>query len=159
MSLVDVDVFSSRFLIISGYVRDLQLEAEAVHEITTVFPLLFLLGRARREEALEQNKCSALRYGPSSNIHLSNTATSERGSKRFAVATGACGVAIGRGKAWILGRAGATGKNPPASERMGPGAEPGQGAPGQGGWAAAPGQGGGAAACIQGSEIEAAPGH
>ena len=71
--------------------------------------------------------------------------------------TGACGMAIGRGKAWILGRAGTTEENPPASERMG--AEPGQGAPGQGGWAAAPGQGGGAAACIQGSGVEAAPGH
>ena len=88
-----------------------------MHEITKVFPLLFLLGRARRKEALEQKNCSALRYGLSPNIHLSNTATSERGSKRFAVVTGACGMAIGRGKTWILVRAGATEKNPPASER------------------------------------------
>jgi hypothetical protein len=47
MSFVDVDVFSALFMILSGYVRDLELEAEAVHEITSVFPLLFLLGRAR----------------------------------------------------------------------------------------------------------------
>ena len=44
---VDVGVSSALFKICSGSLRDLELEAEAVHETTTVFPLLFLLGRAR----------------------------------------------------------------------------------------------------------------
>ena len=49
--------FKDLFRIFSGSVRDLELEAdveaEAVHEILTVFRLLFLRGRARRGEALE----------------------------------------------------------------------------------------------------------
>ena len=74
-----------------------------------------------------------MRYGLSSKISLYTTATSERGAKRFAVATGAWGAAIGSGRACNLGRAGATDEKPPASERTGLGVAPGHGAPGQGG--------------------------
>ena len=47
MQRVDVGVLSDLFGMCSGSFRDLELEAEAVHEITAVFQLLFLLGRAR----------------------------------------------------------------------------------------------------------------
>jgi hypothetical protein len=57
MNFVVAEIFSGLLRIFSGSFRDLELEAdveaEAEHEILAVFPLLFLLGRARRGEAVE----------------------------------------------------------------------------------------------------------
>ena len=46
---VDVDIFG----LCSAKLLEEDVESEAVHEILVLFPLLFLLGRDRRGEALE----------------------------------------------------------------------------------------------------------
>ncbi len=45
--LLDGDVELDLFGIFSGSLLDADVELEAVHEIMVLFPLLFLLGRAR----------------------------------------------------------------------------------------------------------------
>ena len=121
---VDVDVFVASFRICSGSFRDLELEAEAVHEITAVSPPFLARPGSVRRSAQTKN-CSTLSSISSVPVSFITGPISARSSKRFAVDTGGCGVATGRGRAWFLGRAGATEWNPPASERMD--AEPGQG--------------------------------
>jgi hypothetical protein len=51
--LLEDDVEVDLFGIFSAKLLDGDVESEAVHEILVLFPLLFLLGRDRRGEALE----------------------------------------------------------------------------------------------------------
>ena len=92
---VDVGVCPEYVLVFSGSFRDVELEAEAVHEITAISPLCSC-SAGLREKKRSNNKCSILSSISSVPVTFTTGTSSARGSKPFAVGTGACGMATGR---------------------------------------------------------------
>ena len=91
---IELAAFPETFLLFPEYVPEVLLEADAVHERTSVFPILVLLGRAVRTKALRAKHFSRLSSVP---VIFMTGPTPARSANRFAVGTGAWGMAIGRG--------------------------------------------------------------